>query len=190
MQLAAKSFVLVGLLALAGPVEANPLKSLYTTIELKDCTQTRKHQDGSAWLCPGLEGYPVLIAEGDLRTFVAVGPEPEKRRAAKQTLGPFNSLFRKSSSRATIEWRFVKRDGRVLPFATIQRYFTSDGKRSGEVLVITKVTPGEECHVAYVDALANPQAIVLARTIADRDARNFDCKGEPQKVGKGGRSPI
>ncbi|MBS0241877.1 MAG: hypothetical protein JSS20_06845 [Proteobacteria bacterium] len=175
---------------LAGPVAANPLKSLYTTIELKDCRQVRQHPDGSTWLCPGLEDYPVLIGEGDNRTFVAVGPEAEKRRAAKQTLPAFNSLFRKAQSRATIEWRIVRREGRALPFATIQRYFTSDGSRSGEVLVVTKVTAQEECHVAYIDALANPQAIVLARTVADRDARSFDCKAEPQRVGRGGRSPL
>jgi len=175
---------------LAMPATANPLKSIYTTIELKDCRKTKSGPDGGAWLCPGVEGYPVYIADGDLRTFVSVGAEPEKRRAATQTLSAFNSLFRAKSNRATLEWRFVRRDGKVVPYATIQRYFTKSDARAGEVLVVTKVTASEDCHVAHIDALANPQAIALARSVADTEARAFDCKSEPKRVGKGGRSPM
>ena len=172
------------------PAAANPLKSIYTTIELKSCRKASAHPDGNSWLCPGLEGYPVYIAEGDLRTFVSVGREPQKRRAASQTLGAFNSLFRGKSNRATLEWRFVKRDGKVLPYATIQRYFTKNDTGAGEVLVVTKVTASEDCHVAYIDALANTDAIALARSVADQEARAFDCKGEPRRVGNIGRSPL
>jgi hypothetical protein len=177
-------------LVFAGPAVANPLKSLYTTIDLKKCRQTSKGPDGGAWLCPGLDGYPVYIAEGDLRTFVSVGRQPQKRRAARQTLNPFNSLFRGSSQRATLEWRFVKRDGKIHPFATIQRYFTKNDRGSGEVLVVTKVTATEDCHVAHIDALATPQAMILARTIADTEARHFDCRSEPKRAGEHGRSPM
>jgi hypothetical protein len=177
-------------LALTGPAAANPLKSLYTTIDLRECRQTSKGPDGGAWLCKGLEGYPVYVAEGDLRTFVSVGRNPQKRRAAGQTLGPFNSLFHDASQRATIEWRFVKRDGRIEPFATIQRYFTKNDAGTGEVLVVTKVTHTEDCHVAHIDALANADAIRLARDIADNEARTFDCKDEPKPAGKVGRSPM
>lgn len=180
----------LALLAHTGPATGNPLKSLYTTIDLAKCRQTSKGPDGGAWLCPGLDGYPVYIAEGDLRTFVSVGRQPQKRQAAQQTLGPFNSLFQRRSQRATIEWRFVKKDGKVQPFATIQRYFTKNDSGSGQVLVITKVTPTEDCHAAYVDALANPQAIVLARDFADNEARQFDCRSAPKRVGKSGRSPM
>lgn len=174
---------------LASPGAANPLKSLYTTIELKTCRRASAQPDGRAWLCPGLDGYPVYIAEAGARTFVSVGSEPQKRRAAQQTLGISNSLFRGASGRATLEWRFVKRDGKVVPYATIQRYFTKNGARSGEVLVVTKVTDSEDCHVAHIDALANPDAIALARSIADKDARAFDCASEPNRVGKAARAP-
>jgi len=178
------------ILAFTGPAAANPLKSLYTTIDLAKCQQTSKGPDGGAWLCAGLDGYPVYIAEGDLRTFVSVGQQPQKRKAAEQTLGPFNSLFQGKSRRATIEWRFVKDDGKVRPFATIQRYFTKNDSGSGEVLVVTKITPTEDCHAAYIDALANPQAIVLAREFADHEARKFDCRSEPRRIGASGRSPM
>lgn len=181
---------LVAAAFIAGPLSASPLKSLYTTIDLTRCRQTSKGPDGGSWLCEGLSGYPVYIAEGDLRTFVSVGRNPRKRRAAEQTLAPFNSLFRGNSQRATLEWRFVKRDGKVEPFATIQRYFTKSDTAAGEVLVVTKVTRTEDCHVAYIDALANTDAIVLARAVADNEARKFDCKAEPRTVGKRGRSPM
>ncbi len=173
-----------------GAAGANPLKSLYTTIDLKECRQTSIAPGGGAWLCNGLEDYPVYIGEGDLRTFVSVGRQPEKRRAARQSLSASNSLFRGKSQRATLEWRFIKRDGKILPFATIQRYFTRNDHGSGQVLIVTKVTPTEDCHVAHIDALANPQAIVLARAIADNEARDFDCRAEPRRVGNQGRSPM
>lgn len=179
----------LGVLA-ASPAGANTLKSLYTTIELGACKPLRTGQDGSAWLCPGLKGYPVYIAEGDLRTFVRVGREPEKRRAATQTLSAFNSLFRQKANRATLEWRFVRRNGQILPYATIQRFFTRDDTRSGEVLVVTKVTASEDCHVAHIDALDNADAIALARSIADGQAREFDCSAGPRKIGRTGRSPM
>ncbi|MEZ5818048.1 MAG: hypothetical protein R3D44_13285 [Hyphomicrobiaceae bacterium] len=188
-----RSIRLIAALAALGmaPVAANPLKSLYTTIDLRECRRTDKGPPpGGAWLCAGLDGYPVYIAEGDLRTFVSVGRHPQKRRAAQQTLKAPNSLFQGVSRRATLEWRFVRRDGKVLPFATIQRFFTRNGTDAGEVLVVTKVTPTEDCHVAYIDALANPQAIVIARAVADNEARRFDCRTEPKRVGKYGRSPM
>lgn len=172
------------------PAAANPLKSLYTTIELKTCTKLAAPPDRPAWLCPGLAGYPVYIAVANRRTYVSVGAKPEKRRAARQTLHAANTLFAKPSSRATLEWRFVKRDGKVLPYATIQRYFTNDEGRAGEVIVVTRVTPTEDCHVAHIDALANPDAIALARTVADRDARAFACASSPRQVGVSGTSPM
>jgi hypothetical protein len=172
------------------PAAANPPKSLYSTIELGSCKQTQRHRDGGAWLCKGLEGYPIYVAEGDLRMFVSVGKRPDKRKAATQTLGPFNSLFKGNASRATLEWRFVKRNGKVVPYATIQRFFTQNDDGKGEVLVVTKVTEKEDCHVAYIDALANPQAIALARKVADEEARKFDCRTDPKRVGAVGKSPM
>lgn len=187
--------ILTSILAVAatiapGRIEANPLKSLYTTIDLNACRVVKRHKDGNTWSCRGLEGYAVQIAEGDLRTFVSAGPAAASVRAATQTLGPFNSIFQGKSRRATVEWRFTRRNGRPVPYATILRYFTGSDDAKGEVLVVAKVAPKEGCHVAYVDALANPDAIALAREAADSRARTFDCKTEPAAVGASGRSPI
>ena len=172
------------------PAAANPVKSLYTTVDLKVCRQLKRHRDGGAWRCEGLAGLPVYVAEGDLRHFVSVGADPQKRRAATQTLGAFNSIFEKGQSRATIEWRFSRRGERKLPYAIIVRFHTSRDGRNGDVLVVSKVSDAETCHVAYIDALANPDAIALARQIADSRAKSFDCRQEPRTEGATGRSPM
>ena len=169
---------------------ANPVKSLYTTVDLKACKQVKRHRDGGSWRCEGLPGYPVYVAEGDLRHFVSAGADPEKRRAATQTLGPFNSIFERGSRRATIEWRFDRRGERQIPYAIIVRFHTSADGRRGDVLVVSKVGPSDACHMAYIDALSNEDAIALARHVADERARTFDCRQEPRAEGATGRSPM
>ena len=175
---------------LATPAWANPLKSLYTTLELSSCKVERRHPDGNAWLCAGLDGYPVRVAEGDQRTFVSVGRDPEQHRAVRQSLATFNSIFDAKHGRATLEWRIVRQNGQPVPFATILRYFTSKGALKGEVLVVTRLAPGQSCHVAYIDALANPDAIAIARKTADAAARTFDCKREPDVKGQRGKTSL
>jgi hypothetical protein len=170
--------------------QANPVKSLYTTVDLTECKQLKRHRDGNAWECAGLPGFPVYVAEGDLRQFVSVGMSPEKRRAATQTLGPFNSIFEAGSHRATIEWRFDRRGEQQIPYAAIIRYHTSSQAVRGDVLVVFKVMEYDTCHIAYVDALANEEPVALARRIADREARNFDCSRPPRAEGARGKSPM
>ena len=165
-------------------------KSAYTSIDLKHCETLKVHPDGNAYLCRGLSGTPVYFAEGDGRAFVAAGAKPEASRAASQTLKAFNTPFAAQSERATIEWRFVIRDKRQVPYAMIVRYFTHNDSGSGEVLVVSRVAGAEACHVAYIDAKANRDAIVLARRIADERARGFDCKGEATVEGVRGAGPM
>lgn len=180
----------LGLVLGSPPATANRLKSIYTTVELKACDRIGRHRDGGAWLCQGLAGLPVYVAEGDLRQFLSVGTDAAKRRAATQTLGAFNSMFEKGSGRATLEWRFDRRGERQIPYAVIVRFHTSREGRKGDVLVVLKVGPSETCHVAYIDALANSNAITLARFIADKEAKPFDCSNEPRVEGVTGKSPM
>jgi hypothetical protein len=58
------------------------------------------------------------------------------------------------------------------------------------VLVVSKVSDAETCHVAYIDALANKDAIALARHVADKQSKSFDCSREPRTEGVTGRSPM
>ncbi len=173
---------LVGALVLApgSGVQAQQVVSSYTDVDLDECTVIESDDFGATWACSGLKGMPVMIAEGDLRMFVSYGLTSTTERAAEQTLPPFNHLGPK------IEWRVSNADGSYKPFATILRYFVSkqDGETEGQVLVVTKIAPGATCHVAYIDALANPDANALARQAADDKAVDFDCRNEPEMVGK------
>lgn len=174
----------------AVPVAANPVRSAYTTVDLKVCQPIKRSGLGRAWRCEGLPGVPVYVAAQNLRHFVSVGRNPETRRAATQTLDASNSIFASGSARATIEWRFDRRGEQQVPYAMIIRFHTSRQGKRGDVLVVYKVSASETCHAAHIDALANDRAIALARTIADGNAKTFDCSREPATEGASGRSPM
>lgn len=181
-----------GLLAASGGSAAavDLQMSRLSAIELKACKQIARHKDGGAWRCPGLRGFPVYFAEGDLRHFLAFGPRPEKRKSATQTLGPFNSIFQ-AKRRPTIEWRVERRlNGRIVPFATIVRYYTSRDGDNGEVLVITKVDEQQSCQLALIDARANPDAMATARAWAIAEARKRSCPDAPEVLGAKGKGPL
>jgi len=174
-----------------GPAGAiQQVKSLYTAIDLKACEAVAGSRGGEARLCNGLPGYPVYVAEAIEGTYLSVGSDAALRTAARQTLKAFNTLFDKSGRRSTVEWRFVVRNQQPVPYATIVRYFTQSAARTGEVLVVTRVTDREACHVAYVDALANVDAIKLARKLADTVARSGSCPLVPKIAGSTGKSPM
>jgi hypothetical protein len=50
------------------------------------------------------------------------------------------------------------------------------------MLAVTRLPPGPVCHVAYVDAQANPNPNELARKAADELARDFKCGTDEVKV--------
>ncbi|APG10733.1 hypothetical protein M2175_003444 [Bradyrhizobium elkanii] len=177
----------------AGHVAAQSMGSTYSSTAPKDCRQIGKPSelDGSTTrVCPGKDGLIVLIAEDDLREIVSVGRNRKaaaEEPAAKVWFAPFNS------SEATVEWR---RAG-TKPFAMIQRWHIADSTdpdkqgrpNTKAMLVVTRLPPGPVCHVAYVDAIANPTANELARKAADDFARSFTCgKDEVKIVGTRGRA--
>jgi hypothetical protein len=176
----------------AGMAVANPPKSIFTTIDLGACKIVHRHPDGNTFSCKGLPGYPVVYGEGDLRAFVSVGThsQKQKRKAQEQTLGPFNTVFQGKSRRATLEWRVHSDGEKMIPHATILRYYTRNETGRGEVLVIMHVGERETCQAGIIDALAESEAMALARKIADGPARTFSCQDEPVVHGTTGKSPF
>ncbi|MBB4422809.1 hypothetical protein GGD66_001349 [Bradyrhizobium sp. CIR48] len=173
--------------------DAQSVGSTYTSTAPKDCRQIGKPSelDGSTTrACSGKDGLLVLIAEDDLREIVSVGRNRRaaaEEPAAKVWFAPFNS------SETTIEWRTVG----AKPFAIIQRWHIADNAdpdkqgrpNTKAMLVVTRLPPGPVCHVAYVDAIANPTANELARKAADDFARGFACgKDEVKIIGTRGRA--
>jgi len=178
-----------GLLLLAlAPARADEIESAYTKIDLKKCPLIDKNDDEGPWAlwrCDGYEGRPVFVMEGDLRFFIWFDERETNERIRDQTLAPFNNL-----GKGVLEWRLRRGpQGVAEPFATIIRYYTArEGKPEGQVLVVSQIKPGATCHIAYVDALANRDANVLAREAADEYAGTFDCGNEPMVIGKSGIS--
>jgi len=168
------TLALTALLAL--PANAADIQSAYTKIDFDDCLVMDTHEMGAGFACPGWRGMPLYVAEGDLRFFVSYGFGAPEEMAARQTLPAFNRIG------TTLEWRLSNRTGPYRPFATILRWITDDPESAadGEVLVVTRIEPGNTCHVAYVDAKlvmvpgASPNEI--ARTFADEFAPGFDCE--------------
>ena len=172
---------------------AQTFSSFYTSTAPKDCRMIGKPSelDGSTRrVCPGKAGLIVSISEDDLRETVSVGRNraaAAKEPAAGVWFGPFNS------TEHTVEWRAV--NGK--PFAIIQRWHIADNAdedKNGRpiakpMLTVTRLPPGQVCHVAYIDAQANPNPNELARKAADELARNFKCgKDEVQVIGETGRA--
>ena len=170
----------IGLLlgALASPAYAG-FNSAYTDINLDQCLVLDSDDFGTTWSCPGYKGYPLMVSEGDLRFSLIYGFGA--KMADGQTLPPFNHLGQK------LEWRLSNAKGRWLPIATIVRYHTAapdTGEDEGQILVVTQLVEGNTCHIAYIDALANPDANELARQAAD-ESGDFDCEtDEIETIGK------
>ncbi|MEO8321523.1 MAG: hypothetical protein ABI561_24740 [Bradyrhizobium sp.] len=164
---------------------AQTFSSSYTSTAPKDCRVTSagtEVDDSTIRTCPGKAGLVVLISEDDLRETVSVGRNRAAARmepAAGVWFGPFNS------TEHTVEWRAV--NGK--PFAIIQRWHIADNgdeDKKGRpiakpMLAVTRLPPGV-CHVAYIDAQANPNPNELARKAADEFARDFKCGEDEVKV--------
>jgi len=161
------------LAVLAGLAEAShAYESAYTELDLDACTQVATYELGADWLCEGYGGVDVFIAEGDLRFLVSYGETPKEEYTAGQGFGPFNDLGPR------IEW-LLDGDGGVA--GTILRWFIAQPDYEApdhQVLVVTRIAPGNTCHVAYIDARANPDANALAREAADNLIPGFDCAND------------
>lgn len=172
---------LAGLLLSVTPASAQSgFTSAYTDLKLDQCLVLEADDFGASWACPGYKGFPLKVQEGDLRFSLSYGFDPDADSPGFQTLPPFNSLGER------LEWRLSNASGRWFPIATIVRYHTADpetGVDKGQVLVVTQIAKGNSCHIAYVDALANPDPNALARAAADASG-DFNClTDEPEVIG-------
>jgi hypothetical protein len=170
----------LAMLGAAPALAQSGFESAYTDLNLDDCLVISSDDFGSVWACPGYKGYPLRVAEGDLRFFLSYGFGAEDEPAAEQTAPPFNTLGPK------IEWRLSNASGRFMPIATIVRYLTEKegGEGQGQVLAVTQLVPGATCHIAYIDATANSNANEMARQAADEKAGSHDCAEEPEIIGE------
>ena len=188
------TILLAGACLVPAAATAQEFMSQYTSAALGRCQKEEgvaaRSDVPSVWVCPGAAGHVVLLTrQDDLRTTISVGRDAVaagREPAARQTFRTFNSTV------DTIEWRGTPGGP---PFAIIQRWRLVDPERAedaravAELLVVTRLPPGPVCHVAYVDARANREANVLARTAADASARTFKCGTDQAAIaGERGRA--
>lgn len=172
----------------AGSVSA--AQSVYSKIDFDACIPQSSDPQGGQLQCAGHGGYAVVFKEGDLRQAVQFGHVAQGD--VFESFGAFNRV------NDTIEWRL---DANGVPVAAILRWFLENPdpetgspspQSTGQVLVISRVgQPGDahSCVVGYVDALANSNANVIARTVADSVAEHFVCGGGTP-VYHGDRGPL
>jgi hypothetical protein len=163
----------------AVPAGAAELVSAYTDVDVEQCEMLSSDELGATWACEGLNGYPVVISEGDLRMTVSYGDDAMDEVAMNQGFGPFNRLGEK------MEW-LSPADDPDNPVATILRWYLQQGEGPDEsqILVVTQLEPGAVCQVAWIDATANGNANEMAREAAAELAGDFDCEGMPQVYGE------
>lgn len=147
-------------------------RSVYTDLDLARCDVLEVWEAGIGreYKCPGYDGIPVFVTEGDLRHDVDIGVRNEvwTSTSAFNDVGP------------RVEWRL--HDGR--PVAAIVRYLVDTGAGDrGEapasysrlaVLTIGRAgRPG--CLVGWIDRGATPDLNTAARHLADTRAPSFTC---------------
>ncbi len=188
------SVVLIFLAAHLDDAFAQPVfGSTYSTTAAANCWSANGSKDAdehASRICRGKAGLVVSVTVDDLRQTLSVGrnrTEAAQQPAAQAWFGPF------SSASTRVEWRMAGSE----PFATIQRWQIADQSdpdpagrpQDKPLLIVTRLPPGQVCHVAYIDAAANPDANELARQAADEIARGFDCgKDQVKIVGNRGRA--
>lgn len=152
--------------------------SAYTSFDLKKCKVLRApvpdEEDGGSSLCKGYGKLKMYFSEGDLRTTIAFGTNPQDHCASGQSFGHFNSV------NAAIEWRL--HNGK--PLATIQRWYVAQGDdapKDKDWLVVTKLEPTNSCRMAVIEG-ALPQANAKAREVADQLSPTFKCETDEVKI--------
>lgn len=176
-----KAMIVLAMALDIGTATAGPIESAYTKIRIEACRKLSEHELGATWKCPGFGNVPVIVAESDLRFFVSYGENGDNEKAFRFTPIYFNHI------NETLEWRYESKGGKRIPFATILRFFLDrEGKKPGQVLIVTTLGPNGVCHLAYIDARARKNANQLAREIADTKAKSFDCSQDPELLGAPG----
>jgi len=179
---------LLMLLSAGRAAKAEEFSSAYREIDLKKQCAYQAESGGQqgGWRCAGYRGVGVEIGAQDARTHLSFGPKPWDEKASQETLLRPNKF-----DGSLIEWRL---DGERKAFAAITLWKAQRPSDrpfepyTGAILVVTRLGPGGVCHVGYVDARLNRRADALAREIADRRARAFQC-GKDRAIIAGKREP-
>jgi hypothetical protein len=160
-------FSMAALLSLSGSLSAAQNRSLYSSLDVKQCRTLKTETTGAGdyeGRCRGVAGYSLLLLEGDLRQNVIV-VTPKGARHSLDLWDVVSGGFSYLGPRA--EWRMKQK-----PVALILRYNASEDpehpNRKTSYLVVAKITPDEIC---VTDKIApGSEANADARAAADNAA--------------------
>src|SRR5215203_1618801 len=141
-------------------------RSMYTSLEEKQCRTIKTASADYEGRCRGVAGYALLLSEGDLRQNVTV----VTAQGTKHSLDLWtvvSSAF--SSVGPKAEWRMAMQNGKLSPVALIIRYnATEDPEQPDKLnsyLAVSKITPTEICVTNKISP--GPKANEDARRAAD-----------------------
>ena len=149
------------------------ITSMYTGTSGKGCRTIRtfKETGDSEWRCPGVAGYQLEVAEGDLRMNITV-VAPNGKKSDLNYWGVITSGFSSLGDKA--EWRVQKTGGKTVPIALIVRVNASENPEAPEkttsYLAVAKITPQKTCVTDKIgpSATANEDARRAADTSANK----------------------
>jgi|SRR5215813_8665722 len=153
-----------------GQGAAGPIGSVHTDISSRECKLLKadKKLGSSTQDCPGPAGYRLIVEDDDSRmSATVVAPNGEKHPLDyPRTVTPhFSNLGGK------IEWRVMRREGKVLPAGVIIRVNANENPETSKVtsyLAVAKITSREICVTDKIKP--GPAANVEARHAADISA--------------------
>lgn len=170
-----KKLIFIGSLILAFSVFASAQnKSIYTSLETKNCKTLEQSDEGSGWYrgeCAGVGGYKLEVTEGDIRQSVNV-VEPGGK-IFELNFAQVSSAF--STVGAKAEWRMK---GKV-PVALIVRFNASDPEdsaKSTSYLIVSKISQTESCITDVVNPskTQNATAQKLADAALKKTCKSFE----------------
>jgi hypothetical protein len=184
---------------------ANAADSVVTELVTDRCTVTvvetedeagepLKKEDHfpTAWRCKGNGGLFVYVLYNHQREAIAFGTA-RRETTSYMRHGHFGSWG------PSVEWRGKKdKSGQLVPAAVIAPYRwdirNGDDEKDRDVggdLAIIRLgkSKSETCVVAWVDTVANPDAMDIARKAADERAAGHICSPSRKSIYLGKRSP-
>jgi hypothetical protein len=172
---------MAALLSLCGSLSLAQNRSLYTSLESKQCRTIKTETTGAGdyeGRCRGVAGYSLTLLEGDLRQNIIVNT-PKGTKHSLELWDVISGGF--SSVGPKAEWRVATNNARQAPVALIIRYNASENpdnpdKRTS-YLAVAKITPTEICITDKISPSAN--ANTEARSAAD-SAASRPCLKKPE----------
>jgi hypothetical protein len=178
-----RAILIAVLTVLATSAMAQPVVSIDTELTKGRCrfiATDGEVGDYAMKRCPGLAGWRIY-SEAKLRTVslqFRKGNGKLVEAASNDTIG------------TKLEWRGTRDRKGFTPHAVIVQLVVKEYSNQADVLAghnvlgVLRMEPKNVCLMAVIDEAANPDALTLARTAADKDAPALSCNNlKPGIVG-------